>query len=446
LTGFKKCPNCFLKNAADAEACEQCTTELTGIAVSGSVFADAEESLKSAEAVDTNVSAAEKSDQPLETATAPPDPPEVTDDELSADQAAEVSPVESNTGPPPAPPDEEETVVTGDSVPPPAPPDEESEPIAEGIAGPPPPPPDEDETAFESESTPPPAPPEEEPELSLTGVDDGPLPAPDFADAPPAPPAGQTIQATKSGSKIKVIAILAAAVILLTAVGVGAFALLNRGGSEVAVPEVKHEEPGNDAFDDPFNFDLDQDQLGSEPLEPEDELLPELEPEEIPPDDSQTGSGSNGTGSNNTSGPGGQTTPSGGSGNGGGSGSSGSILPIPIANIYIEPHNPTVNKTVIFSAAGSVSSNPNGIIRSYRWVFSDGFTGTGIAVQREFANSGLYVVELEVTDDQGKTGRATDWVTVSAAGSGSSQTMPGGSQSSETGGTGSSTGNWWEVD
>jgi hypothetical protein len=446
LTGFKKCPNCFLKNAADAEACEQCTTELTGIAVSGSVIADAEESLKSAEAVDTNASAAGKSDQPLETATPPPDPPEIKNDEPLTGQVEEAGPIESSAKPPPPPVDDAEEVIEGTSTPPPAPPDEESEPIAEGIAGPPPPPPDEDETAFESESTPPPAPPEEEPELSLTGVDDGPLPAPDFADAPPAPPAGQTIQATKSGSKIKVIAILAAAVILLTAVGVGAFALLNRGGSEVAVPEVKHEEPGNDAFDDPFNFDLDQDQLGSEPLEPEDELLPELEPEEIPPDDSQTGSGSNGTGSNNTSGPGGQTTPSGGSGNGGGSGSSGSILPIPIANIYIEPHNPTVNKTVIFSAAGSVSSNPNGIIRSYRWVFSDGFTGTGIAVQREFANSGLYVVELEVTDDQGKTGRATDWVTVSAAGSGSSQTMPGGSQSSETGGTGSSTGNWWEVD
>jgi PKD repeat protein len=61
---------------------------------------------------------------------------------------------------------------------------------------------------------------------------------------------------------------------------------------------------------------------------------------------------------------------------------------------------------------GTNSSDPDNNIASYAWDFGDGETGSGLAPEHTYANSGTYTVTLLVTDDDGVTSQATASVTV----------------------------------
>jgi len=63
-----------------------------------------------------------------------------------------------------------------------------------------------------------------------------------------------------------------------------------------------------------------------------------------------------------------------------------------------------------FSASASI--DPNGTIVSYEWSFSDGATASGVDATRTFAQDGLYVVTLTVTDNDGLTDTASISVVV----------------------------------
>ncbi len=54
-------------------------------------------------------------------------------------------------------------------------------------------------------------------------------------------------------------------------------------------------------------------------------------------------------------------------------------------------------ETLFFDA--SASSDPDGAIRDYRWDFGDGETASGVRVSHRYERPGVYVAELEVTDD-----------------------------------------------
>ena len=64
-----------------------------------------------------------------------------------------------------------------------------------------------------------------------------------------------------------------------------------------------------------------------------------------------------------------------------------------------------------FSAASSI--DPNGSIVSYAWSFGDGATGSGDTASHAFAQDGVYVVTVTITDNDGLT--ATESLTVDVA-------------------------------
>lgn len=66
---------------------------------------------------------------------------------------------------------------------------------------------------------------------------------------------------------------------------------------------------------------------------------------------------------------------------------------------------------------GSGSSDSDGSIVSYAWVFGDGSTGSGGTVSHAYGAAGTYDVGLTVTDDDGATGSASESVVVGEAGS-----------------------------
>lgn len=79
----------------------------------------------------------------------------------------------------------------------------------------------------------------------------------------------------------------------------------------------------------------------------------------------------------------------------------------PVANFLYSPRPTLPNQTVTFDA--SLSYDPDnpydptpGPIADYQWDFSDGFTDTGVNVTHAFA-SGVFPVNLTVTDDDGET-------------------------------------------
>ncbi len=65
------------------------------------------------------------------------------------------------------------------------------------------------------------------------------------------------------------------------------------------------------------------------------------------------------------------------------------------------PMTAQVGQTVTFS--GSSSSDSDGSIMDYAWVFGDGTTGSGITVTHIYTQAGSYQVALTVTDDGGLT-------------------------------------------
>ena len=69
-------------------------------------------------------------------------------------------------------------------------------------------------------------------------------------------------------------------------------------------------------------------------------------------------------------------------------------------------------RTCTFDAA--TSTDADGTVASYAWVFGDGGTGTGVRPSRTYAANGTYSVQLTVTDNRGRTGTVTQPVTASA--------------------------------
>ena len=65
------------------------------------------------------------------------------------------------------------------------------------------------------------------------------------------------------------------------------------------------------------------------------------------------------------------------------------------------PATAQAGESITFSA--SSSSDSDGSIVDYAWVFGDGTTGSGITVTHVYTQAGSYQVALTVTDDGGLT-------------------------------------------
>jgi PKD repeat protein len=76
----------------------------------------------------------------------------------------------------------------------------------------------------------------------------------------------------------------------------------------------------------------------------------------------------------------------------------------------------TVGEPVTFNGGGS--SDPDGTIASYAWVFGDGTSGTGATVTHTFDKEGSFLVRLTVTDNLGATAQDTALATIHPPGSG----------------------------
>lgn len=72
---------------------------------------------------------------------------------------------------------------------------------------------------------------------------------------------------------------------------------------------------------------------------------------------------------------------------------------------------------VALSFNGSGSTDPDGTIASYAWVFGDGTTGTGAIVSHTFDKEGSFLVRLTVTDNLGATSQDTALATIHPPGS-----------------------------
>ncbi len=86
----------------------------------------------------------------------------------------------------------------------------------------------------------------------------------------------------------------------------------------------------------------------------------------------------------------------------------------PIASFTISPSSPKVGNTVTFNA--SESSDPDGDIEDYYWVFGDGDTSSGntAIVTHNYGAANTYTVSLTVRDNDGKTDTASKTVTVTS--------------------------------
>jgi PKD repeat protein len=77
----------------------------------------------------------------------------------------------------------------------------------------------------------------------------------------------------------------------------------------------------------------------------------------------------------------------------------------PEASFSHSPLNPEVNETVTFDASGS--SDADGTIVNYFWIFGDGTTGVGITATHSYTLNGTYTVALTVTDNDNLTDTTT---------------------------------------
>src|SRR5439155_25990473 len=69
-----------------------------------------------------------------------------------------------------------------------------------------------------------------------------------------------------------------------------------------------------------------------------------------------------------------------------------------------------VGTSVAFSGAGS--SDPDGTIATYAWVFGDLGSASGVSVSHAYTAAGTFIVTLTVTDNLGATGTGSATVTV----------------------------------
>jgi len=85
----------------------------------------------------------------------------------------------------------------------------------------------------------------------------------------------------------------------------------------------------------------------------------------------------------------------------------------PIAAFTASALSGTAPLTVNFSAI--LSSDSDGIIKTYEWDFGDGLNGTGESASHTYTAAGTFPVVLRVTDDDGAQDTAQKTITVSAA-------------------------------
>ncbi len=84
------------------------------------------------------------------------------------------------------------------------------------------------------------------------------------------------------------------------------------------------------------------------------------------------------------------------------------LLVSPTASATYTPQRGDAPLTVSFDGSGS--SDPDGTIQSYEWIFTDGEILTGETAQRVFDRAGQYRFSLKVTDDDGLTHQTQEFV------------------------------------
>jgi PKD repeat protein len=91
----------------------------------------------------------------------------------------------------------------------------------------------------------------------------------------------------------------------------------------------------------------------------------------------------------------------------------GPVNQAPTASFTATPTSGQAPLAVAFN--GASSSDPDGTISSFAWVFGDGATGSGVSPSHTYSTAGAYTARLTVTDNQGATGTTTASITVNAA-------------------------------
>ena len=82
----------------------------------------------------------------------------------------------------------------------------------------------------------------------------------------------------------------------------------------------------------------------------------------------------------------------------------------PIASFTYSPKNPIANQTIIFDTSNS--TDPDGTITNYEWIFGDGSTGFGKVTTHSYAENGTYSIILTVTDNDGATNTTLKEITI----------------------------------
>ncbi len=83
----------------------------------------------------------------------------------------------------------------------------------------------------------------------------------------------------------------------------------------------------------------------------------------------------------------------------------------PTATFTVSPASPAVNQSVFMNASGSKATAGRTLV-SYDWTYGDGSSDSGVNVSHRYTRTGNFTVTLTVRDDLGKTGTATQAVTV----------------------------------
>ena len=83
----------------------------------------------------------------------------------------------------------------------------------------------------------------------------------------------------------------------------------------------------------------------------------------------------------------------------------------PTASFTLSPASPAINQSVFMNASAS-KATPGRRLVGYDWTYGDGSTDSGVNVSHRYSRLGNFTVSLTVRDDLGKTGTATQVVTV----------------------------------